>query len=315
MDGNLLTTHGNARIVFCADPFDPTMPDPAYQAELSATSEIGISSDLIQYEALVDELDADRAVRRVRAADEPMLGVYRGWMLRPERYDALYSALAQRGLHLLNDSAAYARAHYLPNWYPLLAERTPRSVWLRTEGDVPAAELAELLHDFNGGPVIVKDFVKSQKHRWAEACFIPNSSDLDAVQRVVSRFVELQGPDLNEGLVFRQFEEFQPLTDHSRSGMPLTYEYRIFFLDRDPILTSAYWEEGECTGPEPTLDLFQSVAAHVQSRFFTMDVALRRDGTWRIVELGDGQVAGLPDRADPSAFYTALRQKLSEDYP
>ena len=44
--------------------------------------------------------------------------------------------------------------------------------------------------------------------------------------------------------------------------------------------------------------------------FFTMDVAQRRGGDWRIVELGDAQVAGLPDHADMDGFYKALRDHL-----
>ena len=45
--------------------------------------------------------------------------------------------------------------------------------------------------------------------------------------------------------------------------------------------------------------------------FFTMDVARRVDGEWLIVELGDGEVAGLPDGADPAAFYRALQGRWS----
>lgn len=37
-----------------------------------------------------------------------------------------------------------------------------------------------------------------------------------------------------------------------------------------------------------------------------MDVALRDSGDWMIVELGDGQVAGLPDGADSTEFYRAI---------
>jgi hypothetical protein len=44
----------------------------------------------------------------------------------------------------------------------------------------------------------------------------------------------------------------------------------------------------------------------VQSRFFTMDVARRRDGAWMTVELGDGQVAGLPPGVDAVEFYRML---------
>jgi hypothetical protein len=55
------------------------------------------------------------------------------------------------------------------------------------------------------------------------------------------------------------------------------------------------------------------VAKAVRSRFFTMDVAKRRDGDWLIVELGDGQVAGLPETADVDRFYKALRDHWPDE--
>jgi hypothetical protein len=135
------------------------------------------------------------------------------------------------------------------------------------------------------------------------------------VERVVRRFLELQGPDLSGGLVFREYEPFEPLTTHSRSGMPLTLEYRLFCLDGEPILSAEYWEEGEYAGSTPPVETFQPIADLVQSRFFTIDVARRRDGVWRIVELGDGQVAGLPERTDPAAFYRAILGRLIAPKP
>ena len=38
-----------------------------------------------------------------------------------------------------------------------------------------------------------------------------------------------------------------------------------------------------------------------------MDVAQKMDGDWMIVELGDGQVAGLPEKADEDLFYENLK--------
>ena len=58
-----------------------------------------------------------------------------------------------------------------------------------------------------------------------------------------------------------------------------------------------------------------NIAAQIRSRFFTMDVAQRTDGEWMIVELGDGQVAGLPERADQGKFYQALRTADSSRIP
>jgi hypothetical protein len=42
-----------------------------------------------------------------------------------------------------------------------------------------------------------------------------------------------------------------------------------------------------------------------------MDVAKCLDGTWMIIEPGDGQVAGLPDQLDVDAFYQALTASLT----
>lgn len=54
------------------------------------------------------------------------------------------------------------------------------------------------------------------------------------------------------------------------------------------------------------VEQFSQVARNVKSRFFTMDVAKRPDGDWLVVELGDGQVAGLPEGSDAVSFYRAL---------
>ncbi len=77
-----------------------------------------------------------RAVRHVPAAAD-VAAVYRGWMLTPDEYTGLYGALAGRGVWLITNPAAYRHAHWLPEWYPLLTDVTPRSVWL------PAAAAAD----------------------------------------------------------------------------------------------------------------------------------------------------------------------------
>jgi hypothetical protein len=154
-------------------------------------------------------------------------------------------------------------------------------------------------------------FVKSRKHEWTDACFIPSAADRSAVERVVNRFLELQGEELAGGLVFREFIEFRPVGTHSRSRKPVTEEYRIFWLDGSPVFWSPYWKEGDYDVTEPPIDQFAGTASAVRSRFFTMDVARRPDGEWMIVELGDGQVSGLPRKSDASPFYQALTRSLS----
>jgi len=297
------------RILFCADYWNPLSPDSVYEAEAAAVEKVQLPSSLINFEALVEQQNTSRAVRKVEPASTQELAIYRGWMLKPHIYERLYVALAERGLLLINTPAAYIHCHYFPESYPLIEGMTPRSTWLKTGLDVSLDEVMALLRPFGEKPIIVKDYVKSRKHEWNEACYIPSASDRQVVERVVSRFLHLQGEDLNEGLVFREFIDFEPLASHSKSHMPLTREFRLFVLDGQIIFSTPYWEEGDYGDDNnalPPLDLFRQVAQKIQSRFFTMDVAQKRDGTWNIVELGDGQVAGLPARADVEAFYQTL---------
>ena len=156
--------------------------------------------------------------------------------------------------------------------------------------------------------------MKSRKHEWKEACYIPSGIRPSSVERVVRCFLELVDDDLTEGLVFSEFVDFEPLTRHSKSGMPLTKEFRLFFFDGKPVFWAEYWEEGDYAGMTPPVDQFTEMAAAVQSRFFTMDIAKRRDGglvdrgTWRCP---GGRIAGwrrnervLPvARKPPTAIY------------
>ncbi|MEP7217761.1 MAG: ATP-grasp domain-containing protein [Bacteroidota bacterium] len=128
---------------------------------------------------------------------------------------------------------------------------------------------------------------------------------------MVGTFIERQGAELAGGLVFREFVELRPLAAHSRSGMPLTQEFRRFYLDGNALLTAEYWEEGKYDIEPPPEHLFQEIAGNVRSRFFTMDIACDINGTWLIVELGDAQVAGLPEAIDPSDFYRDILSACS----
>ncbi|XYI02581.1 ATP-grasp domain-containing protein [Sorangium sp. So ce1128] len=294
--------------LFCSDPLAPRQPDSAFASEAAAARGLGHELGLIDHEALLAG-DSRAAVRRVPEA-QGVVAVYRGWMLRPSVYVDLYSALAARGVHLVNDPDAYVHGHHLPGWYPALEGNTPRSVWLPVRGDVEIDDVMALLRPFGDSPVLLKDFVKSRKHEWAEACFIPVASDRGAVERVVRRFLELQGSDLEGGLVFREFVELAPAGRHPKSGMPLAREHRLFFLDGELVASLRYWDEVEYAAEtSPAVEL-RALAARVKSRFFTIDVAELLHGGWTVIEVGDGQVSGLPDHADRRDFYQELAARL-----
>ena len=124
----------------------------------------------------------------------------------------------------------------------------------------------------------------------------------------MSKFIELQDLDFNIGLVFIEFIELEKLTKHHKCGMPLTKKFRLFIKNKKIISVYKYWDEGDYQEVEPALDIFEDLIPKIKSNFFTMDIAQMLDGQWIIIELGDGQVAGLPDNADKQEFYSKLRE-------
>ncbi len=70
------------------------------------------------------------------------------------------------------------------------------------------------------------------------------------------------------------------------------------------------WDEGEYGNTKPELQKFIEIAQRIESNFFTMDIAKKKSGEWIIIELGDGQVAGLPDNSNKLEFYSNLKRTL-----
>ena len=132
--------------------------------------------------------------------------------------------------------------------------------------------------------------------------------DIFTVLQVTSRFLELQGPDLNEGIVIREFIPLNDLTIHSKSGMPLKQEYRLFCFQGHLLGCYNYWEEGSYNIEDSIpVSQFEQLAKRVQSNFFSMDIAKTKTGEWIVIELGDGQVAGIPDTVGRMDFYSQLK--------
>lgn len=290
-------------VLFPCDPSRPRAVDPAFEREVAAAQAAGLTWGVVDHDAAARG-HLDEAV--AHAPRGPARVVYRGWMLRPERYAGLHAALVARDLSPLTDPPAYRAAHHLPGWYPALEAVTPRSVWLDVEGGLGPARVVAAAVAFGDRALVVKDFVKSEKHLWAEACFVPRASDAPALLRVVARFLAERGPDLEGGLVLREHVALDLVGAHAQSGMPLAVETRTFFLRGGAAYTLPYWEGTSTAVPPPPLERFTDALARVPSPFFTADLARRADGAWLVLELGDGQVSGIPEDADPAPLYRAL---------
>ncbi|MFB7142788.1 ATP-grasp domain-containing protein [Gottfriedia sp. NPDC056225] len=296
------------RILFCSDPLDRNQVDFDYKKEYLVAQNMGIKTELIALENLLYFDDGKKSIHKVSISEEPEKAIYRGWMLTPNYYKMLYNALTKKNIYLVNTPEEYKHCHYLPESYSVIKDKTPKTTWiLKEEIDENFNKIFDKVQTFGNNPIIIKDFVKSRKHDWVEACFIPKASDKENVEKTVKKFIELQGSELNEGIVFREFLNLEFLTKHHQSQMPLSKEFRVFFLNGKPISMLHYWDEGDYGKILPNLDSLLEIAQDIKSNFFTMDIAKVENGEWVIIELGDGQVSGLPDNADLGEFYLNIK--------
>ncbi|MGA3601625.1 ATP-grasp domain-containing protein [Lysinibacillus agricola] len=114
-------------------------------------------------------------------------------------------------------------------------------------------------------------------------------------------------------MVFREFISLEKVAEHPKSGMPLSREYRLIFFKHQLLQVLDYWEEVTYDYEQPNLDIFIQLASQFNSNFFSIDIGKTVDDRWLIIEVGDGQVSGLPGNAvDVEKFYKSLKEDMYE---
>ncbi|WP_432939426.1 ATP-grasp domain-containing protein [Kribbella sp. CA-253562] len=276
------------------DPLNPRRDDPHFAAQAAAARAAGVPVNRVDHDALVratqDNGEAAAAVAGVPASED---AVYRGWMLSSAQYAALAEALEARGVHLRTSAEEYRTAHELPGWYDALRSVTPESVW--TEGS-DLVDLVKAARGLGAGAGVLRDHVKSMKHHWSEACYLPDVLDDAAVERIGARFLELRDDAFTGGFVVRRFEEF--------TGA----EARTWWIGGRCVLTTPHPDTPDELPTGLDLIEIEPLVAELALPFVTVDVIRRTDGAWRVVELGDGQVSDWPATADPAELVSALFQ-------
>jgi hypothetical protein len=291
-------------LLSCADPLRPTRTDPHFARDARAARDLGAAVALIDHDALQRGAGGE-AIARVPRDLGPAW--YRGWMTTAAEYTALAAALTGRGTPPAVPPEHYRAAHELPGWYDAFAALTPASVWSPVAPHRPPepAALTALVRPLRPGPLVIKDYVKSRKHEWDEACHVPDGADTARLHATVTRLVELAGDGLAGGVVVREFEEY--------AGA----EVRVWWIDGDPVLVGPHPDTpddrpgtgargGLDTGLDAALPAVGTAVGALGCRFVTTDLARRTDGVWRVVEVGDGQVSDLPVTADPAALLARL---------
>lgn len=271
------------------DPLANRKVDEHFAPEAAAAREFGADVVLVDHDALREPSAASAAFGRVDATGD---AVYRGWMLRSEEYAALAAAASRRGIRLRTDTSAYQRGHELPGWYTTFESLTPESAWTDSDS-LTAFEAA--CRQLSPGPAVLRDYVKSMKHYWEEAAYIPDVNDVPRAKQIAKRFHELRGDDFVGGFVVRRFEQFT------------SAEVRTWWLHGRCFLITPHPDSPQELPPdELDLNHVTEAVARLASPFVTVDVARRTDGHWRVIEVGDGQVSDRPSSTPPDVFMRPL---------
>ncbi len=303
--------------LYCLDPLEPDDVEELFRPEADIAAQLGANVFMVNHSAVVCG-DVDRALFHLPSRDSgdgdedgtltPL--IYRGWMLTPAEYTLLNEGVHIRGYQLINPPEEYRACHWLPETIQLLNTKiTPRTITIPlTFPSLPDwGQLQGQLAPFGSSPVILKDYVKSEKHYWLEACFIPSAAEADVVRRVTERFLDLRGEDLQGGLCFRQFLSLVRTGPPGVMGFPAVKEYRVFIVDGAVAAWGEYWAGAvhDDSAPPPLKRLVTWVQ-NITSRFFSVDVAQTDTGEWFVIEIGDGQVTGIPDTADARSLLQTL---------
>lgn len=122
-------------------------------------------------------------------------------------------------------------------------------------------------------------------------------------------FCKRRGSDFEGGLVLRKFVNLKKVTD-SNAGRPVTDEWRAFWIHGRVVAIVPGFENVTRSDP-PNIDFYRDLASKIDSPLFTMDIAQLEDGGQVVIELGDGQVAGLPEEVDCNDFYQTLYASMT----
>lgn len=270
-----------------SDPLRSRRADEHFAAEAAAASALGCGVALVDHDALSEPGGAGQAAARVPEGGGA--AVYRGWMLASGQYAALADAVTARGVTLRTSPARYRRAHELPGWYPALAPVTPAAAWTQGDGE---EEFRSACARLGPGPAVLRDYVKSMKHYWHEAAYVPDAADRAAAWKIAARFRELREDEFAGGFVLRRFEQLT------------SAEARTWWAGGTCRLVTAHPGTPGDLPPDIDLAPFTPLIGSLALPFAIVDLALRADGTWRVIELGDGQVSDRPSTTTPACSST-----------
>lgn len=237
----------------------------------------------------------------IPAVDDDTKLILRGWMLSVPQYEEFYNKLKELGYILVNTPEQYKNCHHFPESYDYTKEHTSKAIFIK---DFDADILQDISNFFGEKDFLMKDYVKSAKEM-PELFRMPAKISGEDLLKKVEKFIEYRGKLFNEGLVFKEFIELD------KDGSDNVNEWRIFYYENNRISArpNSNQKGPYVEAPDAFLkEVVDGIAFEIDSNFFTIDVAKKSDGSWMIIETGDGQVSGLSPNQNALEFYASMEE-------
>jgi hypothetical protein len=201
-------------------------------------------------------------------------------------YPEFYEALQTEGVQLIHTPEQHRLCSELPNWYPLLEDLTPKSIWF---SEIPP--LSEITQRFQW-PIFLKGARQTSKH----SRHLANIDSSQAFAQAVEHYA--QDPILHwQPIVCREYVPLRPVRGGHPDEIPNSFEFRTFWWKGEFIGAGAYWYEADpyqwtVEERHMALSMARLAAQRLAVNFLVVDMAQRADGQWIVIECNDGQESG-----------------------
>ena len=275
-------------ILFPSSYFSIRKVDEDLQSEYNAVMATGLFEVvLFGYDKWVNEevLTLNEKPSKMRKA------IMRGWMMKPELYEKLYNELLKNNIELVTKPEDYSQMHIFPNAYKLFGNDTAAMQIYPLHEQINVDDIKARFDRF-----MVKDFVKSVKGTDFPKYF-DNTITQDDFDKWMQVFYKYRGGLLTGGICIKEFLDLKFYGNCPN-------EYRVFYACNDVISVSRNSGQLSYTN-EPPKELIEKYK-NLPSCYYTVDYAELADGSWKVIEAGDGSVSGLSENQNAEQYFRAL---------
>ena len=277
-------------ILFPCEMFAINEVDSCYQNEFDAVVENG-DFELFFYD--YEEFVRDGDLHLNKRPEEAVNAMLRGWMFNGNQYKDFYEKLQARNINLITTPEQYCQMHLFPRAYNLITEDTPGIlVYPENERNVDLQEIKNKFERF-----MIKDYVKSEKGTDIPKYFDKQTSVEDFFYWL-DVFKQYRGKLFTGGICIKEYVDLKKYGEN-------TNEWRVFYLNGNILSVSRNSGQKDFAAevPKSLVEKYRNLP----SPFYTVDYGELSDGSWKILEVGDGQVSGLSDNQDAKAFFRGIR--------